>query len=527
MFLITSSALIESELRSEFGPIPPAFLPVGNKRLFEHQLDSLPKDKPVTLTIPEDYQLEPFDLNRLRKEGVNILRLPLGLSLGEAILYSINLLTLPEGESLDILHGDTLFSQLPDGNDVIALSEVGDSYNWASYIGSESQLLGTMEPCEDGIRSWVASGYFSFSQPKELSRVLIESHFLFIDAVNLYHQRLGLKPIKTNKWLDFGHVHTYYRSKSHMTTQRAFNDMDISPRLVTKMSQKFDKMRAEANWFTLLPKSLKSYTPQLIALMENESKVGYQLEYLYLTALNELFTFGELPPFVWRKILSSCLEFVDSCLDYPAPKDTCSADLDSLFGEKTKQRLNEFSLQSRIELNQNWSFNGKTIGTLNEILADVDSYLPAFNKLSTWYHGDLCFSNILYDFRTESIKVIDPRGVTPEGEISPYGDVRYDLAKLSHSIIGLYDLIIAGYYELDWGPYDVKLKLASSNRRAAIEEYFVSIIERRYGLSEANLLAMQIHLFLSMLPLHFDNKNRQKAMLANAFRLYTRLGALK
>jgi len=32
-----------------------------------------------------------------------------------------------------------------------------------------------------------------------------------------------------------------------------------------------------------------------------------------------------------------------------------------------------------------------------------------------------------------------------------------------------------------------------------------------------------IHLFLSMLPLHNDDRNRQYALLANAFRLYNEL----
>ncbi len=40
-------------------------------------------------------------------------------------------------------------------------------------------------------------------------------------------------------------------------------------------------------------------------------------------------------------------------------------------------------------------------------------------------------------------------GNTNSLDIPIYGDVRYDLAKLSHSILGLYDFIIAGYYDVD------------------------------------------------------------------------------
>ncbi|MCU7987573.1 capsular biosynthesis protein [Shewanella sp. SW24] len=523
MILIMSSALIESELQSEFGPIPPAFLPVGNKRLFEQQVASLPKNEDVVLTLSEEYQLEHHDQNRLESLGVEVLRLPSGLSLGEAVLYAINLLALPEEEGLKLLHGDTLFSQLPKGLDLVSLSEVADAYDWAIYQDASTTLLGSFNPDQEDISTWVASGYFAFSKPRELSRALTESRFGFIDAVNLYHQRVGLNPIKIDQWLDFGHVHTYYRSKSKMTTQRAFNQMIITSRTVTKKSYKSEKMKAEANWFKKLPPEIKSFTPQLLDVLDADDAVGYQIEYLHLTALNELFTFGELPPFVWRRILLACLDFVDSCIEYLAPRDINVAKMSSLFGVKTEQRLQEYAIQTELNLDTPWVFNGQTLPGLRQILSKVDNYLPNTNTVATWYHGDLCFSNILFDFRTGSVKVIDPRGITPEGEISPYGDIRYDIAKLSHSVIGRYDVIIAGYFKLVWQPYNVEISLAKSSRMDSIETYFTRLIEQRYGLNKANLLAMQVHLFLSMLPLHSDNPKRQQALMANALRLFSKL----
>lgn len=37
MFLIMSAAYITLELESEFGTIPPSFLPLGNRRLFQYE----------------------------------------------------------------------------------------------------------------------------------------------------------------------------------------------------------------------------------------------------------------------------------------------------------------------------------------------------------------------------------------------------------------------------------------------------------------------------------------------------------
>ena len=62
-----------------------------------------------------------------------------------------------------------------------------------------------------------------------------------------------------------------------------------------------------------------------------------------------------------------------------------------------------------------------------------------FNKIIS--HGDLCMSNILWSDEMNIIKFIDPKG-------SEYMmlDEYYDIAKLSHSIVGNYDQIIYENY---------------------------------------------------------------------------------
>jgi len=135
-------------------------------------------------------------------------------------------------------------------------------------------------------------------------------------------------------------------------------------------------------------------------------------------------------------------------------------------------------------------------------------------------HGDFCFSNILYDFRTTRIKTIDPRGLTPNGELTIFGDVQYDIAKLSHSILGMYDWIIAGYFDITIDNQNIEFYLGGLKQHKGTQQSFIELIEERYGLNALNLYAMQIQLFISMLPLHADNPKRQMALMANAFRLF-------
>jgi hypothetical protein len=135
----------------------------------------------------------------------------------------------------------------------------------------------------------------------------------------------------------------------------------------------------------------------------------------------------------------------------------------------------------------------------------------------------LCLSNILFDSRSDRIKVIDPRGLNARGETSTIGDLRYDLAKLTHSVIGLYDYIIAGAFDVKVALQPelclFELNIYADERVAGVQEAF---LKRRFlpAVDTIDIMPMTIILFLSMLPLHADNPQRQKALLANALRLY-------
>jgi hypothetical protein len=138
-------------------------------------------------------------------------------------------------------------------------------------------------------------------------------------------------------------------------------------------------------------------------------------------------------------------------------------------------------------------------------------------------HGDFCLSNILFDSRIDRIKVIDPRGLNAFGEYSSFGDLAYDLAKLTHSILGLYDFIIAGAFDLNFNLDSEKAQfnilIFCDDRIKSIQKRFKdSVLVDK--LRPLDVMPLTILLFLSMLPLHADNPKRQLAFLANALYLY-------
>lgn len=522
MFLIMSAAYISQELESEFGTIPPAFLPLGNKRLFQHQVNSAPVGKRIYLTVPESYQISAFDTQWLTQRDVTILPIPDDISLGASLISALNLITDNLDQSLSILFGDTLIPNLPSGDDIIAISEVENSYDWAVITHDENELLKTNHNRSELDSANVVSGYFKCSQPKILIQALIKAHWDFNGGMNRYHNQVGLSTVRIDNWLDFGHVNTYYRSKAKYTTQRAFNELTITPRWIEKSSKKSKKIHAEAHWFAQLPPIMRTFTPQFLGAKHDESNgaCAYRLEYLHHTALNELYVFSALPDMVWQRIISGCLHFIDECLQHRAPSAEPVANLSDLFAHKTQSRLAQYCTEQQLDIEQPWRFNNSLSISLAQLNQQSQQHLPSISQDNSLMHGDFCFSNILYDFRTNSIKTIDPRGLNSLDELTIYGDVRYDLAKLSHSIIGLYDWIVAGYYHLSHSPNTLVFEVLQPKELKTTQQYFMAQVEQKYGVSRREIYAMQIQLFLSMLPLHADDAQRQLALLANAFRLY-------
>ena len=152
-------------------------------------------------------------------------------------------------------------------------------------------------------------------------------------------------------------------------------------------------------------------------------------------------------------------------------------------------------------------------------LEDLISYHA--NVMANLMHGDFCFSNILYNSRNSRISVIDPRGYVFDGKREIWGDLRYDIAKFSHSVDGLYDFILAGRYNLQQdNVYSFDLQFDDSPQRTWLQTTFADM--RIAGISPAknDIRAITTSLFISKLPLHADRPDRQKAFIANTLRLY-------
>lgn len=531
--LIMSGAYVTQELIAEFGQLPPSFLPLGVGRLYDIQVDSLRREElhigQIYLAVPESYEVPDYDLRRLTEKGVSVLHVPDDFSLGNSIVYAINVLNAYE-MGVSILHGDTVLSEIPAGHNIVASHTEGDDYSWAA-INHHDGIIDDLETIEatseEDLERPIACGYFSFSNGVELVRAISQARGNFINGLNLYLKRRPLTLRQVEGWYDFGHIQTYFRSRRLVTTARAFNSLQITQSTVRKLSEDRFKMKGEANWFESIPAAVQPYAARLLDKGENEKAAFYTTEYQYAPNLSELYVFSSIGRVTWKKILTSCSEFLELCAttQNDAPREAYSR---QLMGGKTVERLERYARETGFDIAQGLRFKGRAMPSLLSIAEEIEGLITHDpSARATLMHGDFCFSNILYNSRNSRISVIDPRGYVFADKLETWGDFRYDIAKYSHSVDGLYDFILAGRYTLGQeSEYEFDLEFDASPQREWLQKSFAEMTISGLSTSSREIRAITTSLFVSMLPLHADRPDRQKAFIANALRLYASLEGL-
>lgn len=531
MLLILSSRMVSEEIALQFGALPPSMLPLGAGRLWERQID-LAMGQPVWLTLPQDYALSAFDRALLDEAGVNILWLAPTLSITAAIAAAIDRID-PPG-AIRILYGDTLVALPPEdlmrADRVCAKASLAN-YPWA-FVRSIEQgrpVFSNAPPRRLENRTAVC-GYFHFSDAQAFADIC-RAHG-FIDALNAYAGKAPLEILEPAEWLDFGHLSLYFQSKREMLMARSFNDVTVEGDFLIKQSRQIAKMRDERRWFQDLPETLRLHTPRFGGSIERDHRAGYALEYLFAPSLADLFAFGELGLSGWLEVFEGCAQLLgkfDAIPPDPAAPEASPAFAELFHHEvienKTRQRFDSFLSGSALSWDHELRINGRNFPSLENVLQDLLQAVPATQPehVRLW-HGDLFFGNMFYDFVARRALCIDPRGQLPGFGYSRFGDLRYDVAKLAHSVLGKYDKIILGRSRLvrasadDW-----EWSYATTPHEAEIEQIFAETLVTERGLARSEIEALTGLLFLSMLPLHGDDPERQCHLLAAGLTFHARL----
>ena len=148
-----------------------------------------------------------------------------------------------------------------------------------------------------------------------------------------------------------------------------------------------------------------------------------------------------------------------------------------------------------------------------------ESILPTYQP--SFIHGDFCLSNMLYGYSRDEkdhgvLKFVDPRGSF--GEIGCVGDIRYDVAKIYHSVDAGYEFFNNNRFRLmraDTPSDSWNWELVNRfwhdkmNALAAFESIF---FEGDAGFDTKQITVIEGLIYVGACARHYENPDRQVAM---------------
>lgn len=519
--LIVSAEYVSNEMKSVFGNIPPVIIPYIGKTILEHVYEHNHENYEIQVLLSEG---KDEVLNLISELELNVKATIVDDS--SNIAETISAAKIDSYDELIIIFGDTILENYKldaYSGDKIAYSISADIEKWQGFRieNGNIKLINSSDSYENN----VFCGIFSFSKPKQfISEITTEGNFY--NALIKYNQVQKMDVVNEQSWLDFGHIEEYTKNVMTEVETRFFNQITIDPKKGTlkKSSDDTVKLIKEIEWYLKIPKELDYIAPRIFDYSLSYSSPYVEMEYYAYPTLHNAYIYSNYSLAKWSDIFDVLLRVNKMFRKYKLEieNEKLNQTLHTLYVKKTIERLNQLKSDPMFKsyFNDKIKINGKLYSSLNEILLtlekNVETYLFNITELNV-IHGDYFFANILFDTKYNFIRVIDPRG--DFGGHGIFGDYRYDLAKLSHSVNGKYDYIIEDRFKLEYTESEIKFKILAKNTVEDIKDVFESKIDSKL-LGEIKLI--ESLLFLSMVPLHADFKERQLVMLATGIENYNK-----
>jgi dTDP-glucose pyrophosphorylase len=443
----------------------------------------------------------------------------------------------PKAAGLVVL-GDTLFEFSPASmksfrHSFVLTAPVQDASRWClAEVGKNHRVQNLADKPARNPGAWPALvGVYHFREvgpaQQGLERALAagESSLQLRHALLPYVTAGELRADPAGEWFDCGNLDFLTSSRRRLLQARNFNRVQIDELsgTITKRSDHSAKFLNEINYYRLVPRDLATFFPRLVDFSLAPQDLFLSLEYYGYPTLSEVWVFEEFEVKYWEAVFQT-LNRILACFEKYTAELSAKATFD-FYWSKTVDRLQDFATQdpgfARLTKARSLQLNGRQLKGWPVIRKSVEDRV---RKLSTTVrgqiiHGDMCFPNILCDPISRLFKFIDPRGSF--GESGIYGDGRYDLAKLLHSLDGGYDFLIHDMFVLEHHGRQVQLQQFFPHNRPGVLRAFQTIFGARHDLAEIRIL--EGLLFLSMCPLHSDHPKRQVAMFVTGLRILNEL----
>lgn len=531
--IVLGAAKVNDSLVSLFGNIPSVLIPINGKPIVFYLLEQMIGVGITTVYLSVGFQrqrvISLVEAKFAGKITLNFVDVDIKKKPGNALLHLINeVLKHREnaGCSLYINLADTLIDPLPDfdySKDFICVSRDYDASEiWCVAKVEDDVFCEIYDKVEDKTGMHALTGIYHFANPEVFFELERQEDYEISDLLRFYQQIYSFSPVNVSGWYDFGHLGCYYKAKQHFLSVRFFNSFHFNDLYgtITKFSENQDKLRNEIVWALSLPKKLQVLMPRIVEYSIDANDTYVEMEYYGYPPLSELWVYGNIGYPIWKSIVDKLFDIVQGFRVFKGV--ITIEDYRSVYTDKTKERLGKAICENNdlrvLYQSKTVNINGQALmgwPLLQKKMAGVEEYLFNIEDHSI-IHGDLCLSNILFDINTSVIRLIDPRGQWGSSHV--YGDIKYDLAKLRHSVSGLYDFIVRDLFDIEYGEDHINISFPLvSTLHHELSLYLDNKIAEYYPIRKIKLI--EGLLFLSMLPLHSDNNERQLAMFATGISL--------
>lgn len=538
--LIPSALLVPSDMRNKFGELPTALFPLGNKTMIERLYDKYKDIVDVIYIVVKRKQLLINDYINSKKLPIRIIELDELRDLGYTIQYGMEFI-LGQEPLIDYIYvnfADFLLDEhVPINNHNFFYYASGMSTDeWTYFKDNNGIITDILDKCPLSENHQISNfsgifvGLFGFTNPhyflellKQYSNVHSDMD-TFYQAIFTYSQEYPFTILHSQNWFDVGHSDNYSKATTSVAA-RSFNSIEIDEQrgILKKRSENKEKLVNEIRWYLRIPNKLQYLLPRVYDYSLDLTDPYVSMEYYGYHTLHESLVFGDLPLVKWQAIFQKLLFAINDMGKFTVTGERIQfeAALRDIYLQKTFDRLD--MMQNEPDFNSFFentiTINGKEYRSLNEYLKILPQLIEklvvyTFTGQFNIIHGDLCFANILIEDTYDFIRVIDPRGKF--GTFDIYGDARYELAKLMHTLEGKYDFIIEDMFDIDVIGNTIEYHVHKQIDN--ITNVFLDVFRESIDNIQAVRL-IEATLFLSMIPLHSDYKQRQFAMLATGVML--------
>lgn len=394
----------------------------------------------------------------------------------------------------------------------VIVGQVQTSGDWCMVrTNTSGDLLEMMDKPKRSDSALAIAGVYFFSQAALLAETFVQviHETEMSAAVHLYIRHQSIKVRLRTDWSDLGDLRRFHTLAEHFNTHKKVR-VYRQENIVIKKSAS-EKLIAE-EYFYRHAKS-RSSLPRLLTSSPKKLQFSYQparsLAYYALFEPMLLANSQHVLESMWQTMHTN---FYRSEVHWSEARLQTQWMYGQRIVESIEREMPDLTELSQIEINGEILYGWPHFHDL--ILRRAKKL--AHSAVIRHIHGDLHFGNILYDPLSHTFLFIDPRGKWGQ-QLSIYGDIRYDIAKLLHSFHGSYEYMkrgLAHFQEHSLGNYSLHTPADPWQTIQSVMPLLAT-----YHISMADVLWIEALCFLSMCCCYADRHLRKQFFLQGIYLL--------